>query len=89
MKNQSEITRIRNEIDLVDDTINKLLAQRAQLTHQMRAAKGASVSTYQPAREQEIIERVTANNTSDLPNEEIVKIFSQIILSCRLLQESI
>ncbi len=53
------LAKIRTEIDIVDDSIAKLLCQRAALAKEVREVKASDkINPYIPSREKEIIERV-------------------------------
>lgn len=86
---ERNILKVRQEIDAVDDAINALLAQRTSLVHKMKRAKGEQVAVFQPQREQAIIERVVRQNTSHLSGEAVAKIFTQIVTSCRKIEEEL
>jgi chorismate mutase len=81
---------LRAKINDIDSKILALLGQRAKLALETSVLKkrnnGAQGPVYVPAREREIITRLTHENTSDLNSAAIEKIFQSIIESCRNLQ---
>jgi len=87
---KSEIISLRNEIDKIDEAIAKLLSKRVDCAvkigvlkdQQRNSIKDGRYSAYDPAREQEIIERLK-NIAPDIPLNGIEIIFRQIISLCR------
>lgn len=89
MNQIEKVLEIRKQIDRVDDAINELLCERMEYIHAMKTAKNGVIAVFQPKREAQIIRRVIATNKSDLPSEEVAKIFKQIITSFRTREERI
>lgn len=87
---ESDLMRVRNNINAIDDRIHTLLDQRAALALKALAIKsdeGAiSPTIYYPEREQEIMARLTQKNTEVITSESVSHIFQAIIKSCRKLQ---
>ncbi|HWP45954.1 MAG TPA: chorismate mutase [Candidatus Limnocylindrales bacterium] len=84
------IEEIRKEIDRIDDRLIELLSQRAKLVLEIGDLKKAQgLPVYVPDREQEIHQRVQAQNKGPLSNEAIVRLFKEIIQESRNLEQEI
>jgi chorismate mutase/prephenate dehydratase len=80
----------RARIDAVDERIQRLLNERAQLARRVAAAKsGASGATafYRPEREAQVLRAVRARNRGPLRDEEVVRLFREIMSACLAQQE--
>lgn len=86
MTKEEDIQAIRRQIDTVDDEINALLALRAECAIDMKRAKGEA-PIYRPSREALIIKRMQSENKSKLPAESVAAIFTEIVASCRNLEQ--
>ena len=82
MSNSDDLSKIRDEIDSIDNQILSLLNNRAKLAIQAGEAKH-DTSKYKPARESSILERLIALNKGPLEAEQVKNVFSEIISSCR------
>lgn len=79
---------IRKKINETDDQLLNLINQRAQLVAKVGKVKSkTNTAIYIPEREKQIFEKLKNNNNSDLPNEAIVSIFTEIISACRNLEK--
>jgi chorismate mutase/prephenate dehydratase len=82
---------IRARIDAVDSEIQSLIAERARLAQQVGATKRAAgtptVEFYRPEREAEILRAVIERNQGPLSNEEMVRLFREIMSACLAQQE--
>lgn len=85
---ESEIKRVRHNIDHIDGELVTLLARRAEQVLEIGHLKGrAAAAVYRPEREAAIYKRLTAlNRRSKLPDEALEDIFSEIISACRSLE---
>lgn len=76
------IDEIRKQIDVLDDQLLDVLNKRAKLALEVkRTAQGKT--RIRPAREADIIRRLSQDNPGPLPNAAIRPIFTQIIASFR------
>ncbi len=76
---------LRKQIDAVDQQIQVLIAERAGLAQQVAVAKGERVSAtgyYRPEREAEVLRGVVARNQGPLTDEEMVRLFREIMSAC-------
>jgi len=84
------LAAIRESIDAVDRQIQKLISERARLAQQVGLTKGelaAAVDYYRPEREAEVLRAVVANNEGPLSDEEMLRLFREIMSSCLAQQE--
>ena len=81
---------LRSQIDAVDEQLHGLLNQRARLAQQAGISKhadGHTVDFYRPEREAEVLRRALARNAGPLRNEEIVRLFREIMSACLAQEE--
>lgn len=86
---------IRRRIDAIDEQLQALISQRAELARAVGATKfpePAGVSNaprdyYRPEREAEILRQVVARNSGPLKDEELVRLFREIMSACLAQQE--
>ena len=88
-----ELLKIREEIDAIDQQIQKLINARADCAMRVAEVKQAEVSTsgeapvyYRPEREAQILARVMERNEGPLPKEEVARIFREIMSGCLALE---
>lgn len=77
-----ELQPFRKEIDRIDDEILRLLNERSKYVIEIGKTKrraDAEAHLHTPAREAEIIERLTAQNTGPFPNEAIRSVYREIM----------
>ena len=82
MSKNSDLSKIRDKIDSLDNKILSLLNDRAELAIQAGQAKEDSIK-YKPARESSILKRVMDLNEGPLESEQVKNVFNEIISSCR------
>ncbi len=81
---------IRQQIDTLDANIHTLLNERATLAQQVGISKsreGRVVDFYRPEREAEVLRMALARNRGPLRDEEIVRLFREIMSACLAQQE--
>jgi len=82
------LKQIRDEIDLIDDSLAELLNYRAAKYERLSKLKQQLVlSNYSPQREKEIIERIANSNKSNLSSKDLIQIFERIIDVSRAIQK--
>ena len=84
------LSQVRGRIDAIDTEIQKLIAERAQFARQVGQAKGpmkAAVDYYRPEREAQVLRMVIERNRGPLSNEEMVRLFREIMSACLAQQE--
>jgi chorismate mutase / prephenate dehydratase len=83
----SDVSKLRQSIDSVDDRLLELLNERARLVKEVGALKTAAKSAfYVPDRERQILERLKAGNMGPFPSDAIRAVFSEIISACLSLE---
>ncbi len=88
----SELEKIRNKIDKIDDEILALLNRRAEnvleVGHLKRKGKrNEKVKFYKPDRERQILDRLTLNNAGPFPNDALKSIYREILSASLSLEE--
>lgn len=84
------LAEVRRRIDAIDRDIQALISERARHAHEVAAAKGplrAAVDYYRPEREAQVLRMVIERNQGPLSNEEMVRLFREIMSSCLAQQE--
>jgi chorismate mutase/prephenate dehydratase len=81
---------IRNSIDAVDARIHALLNERArfaQLVGISKSGSGKAVDFYRPEREADVLRKALERNQGPLRDEEIARLFREIMSACLAQQE--
>lgn len=90
MSKQKSLSDIRKQIDSLDEQIQTLINERAKCAQEVAEVKQASgdkARFYRPEREADILRTVQERNTGPLSNEEIARLFREIISACLALEE--
>lgn len=85
-----DLGAIRAEIDSLDERLHELLNARARLAQRVGMSKtreGRLVDFYRPEREAEVLRRAIERNHGPLRNEEVVRLFREIMSACLAQQE--
>jgi chorismate mutase/prephenate dehydratase len=90
-----ELQEMRQKIDAVDAQIQELISERARYAKQVGVVKnggieGASAKTvnyYRPEREAQVLRGVLKRNEGPLKDEEIVRLFREIMSACLAQEE--
>jgi chorismate mutase/prephenate dehydratase len=85
-----DLDGIRRRIDEVDRQIQALIDERATFAQQVGVSKGehaAAVDYYRPEREAEVLRNVLLRNKGPLRNEEMLRLFREIMSACLAQQE--
>jgi chorismate mutase/prephenate dehydratase len=81
---------VRRRIDAVDAQIHALLNERARLAQRVGLSKnteGRTVDFYRPEREAQVLRMALERNEGPLRDEEIVRLFREIMSACLAQQE--
>ncbi|TPE48739.1 prephenate dehydratase [Maribrevibacterium harenarium] len=83
---------LRDRIDAIDAEIQNLINERASCAQKVAEVKLAeqgseAVVFYRPEREAQVLRRVMERNQGPLGNEEMAKIFRQVMSSCLALEK--
>ena len=85
-----ELAAIRRRIDEIDARLQQLINERASIAQQVGVAKGelaAAVDYYRPEREAEVLREVLARNEGPLRDEEMLRLFREIMSACLAQQD--
>lgn len=85
-----DLAAIRQTIDSLDRQIQALISERAQIAQKVGATKEAGRPTaeyYRPEREAQVLRQVIERNNGPLADEEIVRLFREIMSACLAQQE--
>lgn len=81
------LDKFRVEIDRIDESIIPLLCRRQEVAASIGKLKGAlGMDIFNPAREQEVLRRLSSVKMKGLPPEAVRHIFSEIISAARAVQ---
>jgi chorismate mutase len=79
----------RSRIDAVDRRIVELLNQRTVIVEEIgRIKQTMQMPIYEPKREDQVFENVTANNSGPLTSQAVKRIFERIIDEMRVVQKT-
>lgn len=84
-----QLNELRSKIDQLDEQLLQLLNKRAALAKQIGSVKKMQeLAVHHPDRESRVIQNLVNQNQGPLSTEQVVLIFTQIIKSCRDIQNS-
>jgi chorismate mutase/prephenate dehydratase len=86
----SALAQIREQINEIDERIQSLINERAKIAQQVGIAKGKTDSAsdyYRPEREAEVLRRVLDRNAGPMRDEEMLRLFREIMSACLAQQE--
>lgn len=85
-----DLARIRERINEIDERLQALINERAEFAQKVGVAKGElahAVDYYRPEREAEILRTVKQRNKGPLRDEEMLRLFREIMSACLAQQE--
>jgi chorismate mutase / prephenate dehydratase len=85
-----DLGAVREQIDAVDEKIHALINERAQLAQRVGISKredGRLIDFYRPEREAEVLRRAKERNRGPLRDEEVLRLFREIMSACLAQQE--
>ena len=83
----SELERLRGEIDRVDDRLLTTLNERARLAREIGTLKAGQA--YRPEREAQVLRRIKERNPGPLSAETVALLFREIMSACLALERPI
>ncbi len=89
MTREDRLAPIRERIDAIDAELLRLISERADCAREVAKIKDAAGQTthyYRPEREAEILRRIKAQNPGPLDDEEIARLFREIMSACLALE---
>jgi len=84
------LDQLRERIDALDEQIQSLLNERASCAQHVAEAKrgdDADAVYYRPEREAEVLRKVRERNKGPLPDDEIARLFREIMSACLALEQ--
>ena len=90
MSDEEQLKAIRKKINDLDEQIQTLISQRAEAAQEVARIKLAADSQakfYRPEREADVLRKVKARNQGPLSDEEIARLFREIMSCCLALEE--
>ena len=85
-----DLGKVRSQIDAIDEKIHALINDRARLAQQVGISKtqeGKTVDFYRPEREAQVLRMAKERNKGPLRDEEILRLFREIMSACLAQQE--
>ena len=93
MKTDPRLEQIRCRIDELDARLIKLISRRAKFAQQVAKIKqtgpNGNGSFYRPEREAQVLQRVVDRNEGPLSNEEMARLFREIMSACLALEQQL
>lgn len=87
---EDPIVVARRRIDEIDRAMVRLLNERARYALAIgRLKRAQGMLVHDPEREEEVLDRVTAESEGPLATSSIRGIFAEVIAACRSLQEQL
>ena len=93
MTNEKQLSELRKQIDELDSRILDLINQRARCAQEVADVKTESLGEgeeaifYRPEREAQVLTRIMESNPGPLSNEEIARLFREIMSACLALEK--
>ena len=90
MDSEKQLVELRTRIDALDEQLQTLISARAECAAEVARVKigqGEDTHFYRPEREARILRAVSERNTGPLPNEEMVRLFREIMSACLALEK--
>ncbi len=89
-KEEAGLNSIRQQIDELDEQIQELISTRAIVAKRAGLTKAAGkkvVDYYRPDREAQVLRQVIERNKGPLRDEELVRLFREVMAACLAQQE--
>jgi chorismate mutase/prephenate dehydratase len=88
--NKIELAEVRKRIDALDEALQSLINERAELAFAVGESKGDlphAVDYYRPEREAQVLRGVLERNQGPLSDSEMLRLFREIMSACLARQE--
>ncbi|MBT8117510.1 MAG: prephenate dehydratase, partial [Gammaproteobacteria bacterium] len=92
MSTDDKLAELRTRIDGLDEQIQTLINERAECAREVAGVKqaaGDGTHFYRPEREVAILRRVSERNRGPLPDEEMARLFREIMSACLALEKQL
>ena len=88
MDDKAKLEELRKRIDELDEKLLQLISDRARLAVEVGKIKTANGSAvhYRPEREAQVLQRVLKRNQGPLTDEEMARLFREIMSACLSLE---
>ncbi len=86
----TQLEQLRRRIDALDEQLQAILSERAECAKQVAETKqnaGEDADFYRPEREAEVLRRVRERNHGPLSDDEVVRLFREIMSACLALEQ--
>lgn len=90
MTDEHKLQEIRDRIDEIDEQLQQLITERAQRALEIARLKNienGSAEHYRPERESTVLRTIQQRNQGPLSNDDMVRLFREIMSVCRALQQ--
>jgi len=86
---KDKLSQLRERIDQLDEQLQSLLTERAKIAQEVAVTKTKSDDNifYRAEREAQVLSRVMERNKGPLSNEEIARLFREIMSACLALEQ--
>jgi len=89
-----KLAQLRKKIDTLDEQLQTLLNNRAKLAQEVATAKNgpnkndnSEINFYRAEREAQVLEKVKSRNKGPLSNEEVARLFREVMSACLALEQ--
>ena len=92
MADEKKLKQLRTDIDALDKQLLDLISARARLAQQVAEVKNSSTEAsvfYRPEREAQILKKVIEQNKGPLSEEEMARLFREIMSACLALEQAL
>jgi chorismate mutase / prephenate dehydratase len=92
MSDDEKLAQLRVDIDALDNQLIRLISTRARLAQEVAEVKNASqepANFYRPEREAQILKKVIEQNKGPLCEEEMARLFREIMSACLALEQQL
>lgn len=83
-----ELKKCREQIDVIDGQLLRLVSERASLAHRIGTLKNGG-PIYRPEREAQVLRRLLEENPGPLSAEAVTAIFRTVMSNCRALEKEL
>lgn len=92
MSEEKELGVLRDQIDSLDQQIQKLINERSKCAQNVAVVKekyanGEAIKFYRPEREAQVLRKVMDRNEGPIANEDMARLFREVMSVCLALEE--
>lgn len=87
-----DLKSLRDRIDALDEEVQRLFSERAAIAEAVAKTKresGDESEFYRAEREAEVLRRVKDRNTGPLSDDEMARLFREIMSACLALEQKL